>query len=133
MLFTMAWSPLNAGAADALDSSSCPKVNPVGVDGKESDASGPRLLELLPEMSGVLDETAFRVSNKWMGLSRLSPAVLEVALALDADRFEGEASVRWRRGKRHFPGDQAQSRCSPRCRAGISVCRAAGAHRGAGL
>jgi hypothetical protein len=95
MLFTMAWSPLNAGAADALDGSFCPKVNPVGVDGKESGASGPRLLELLPEMSGVLDLTAFRVSNKWIGLSRLSPAVLEVALALDADRFEGDASVRY--------------------------------------
>lgn len=91
----LAWSPLNAGAANAQDGSSCPKVNRVGVDGKESVLSGPRLLELFPEMSGVLDMTAFRVSNKWMGLSRLSPAIFEVALVLDSDRFEGEASVRY--------------------------------------
>jgi hypothetical protein len=96
-LFTLvlAWAPLDAGAANALDGSSCPKVNLVGADGKESVMSGPRLLELFPEMSGVLDVTAFRVSNKWMGLSRLSPAIFEVALALDGDRFEGEASVRY--------------------------------------
>jgi hypothetical protein len=93
LLFTMAWSPLNAGAADALDGPSCPKVNPVGVDETASVASGPRLLELFPEMSGVLDATAFRVSNKWMGLSPDSPAIFEVALILDGDRFEGEASV----------------------------------------
>jgi hypothetical protein len=95
LLFTMAWSPLNAGAADALDGSSCPKVNPVGVDETASVASGPRLLDLFPEMSGVLDATAFRVSNKWMGLSPDSPAIFEVALSLEGDRFEGEASVRY--------------------------------------
>jgi hypothetical protein len=95
MLFSMAWLPVNAGAADALDGSSCPKVNFVGVDGTESVMGGPRLLDLFPEMSGLLDATAFRVSNKWMGLSRLSPAVFEVALAFDGDRFEGEASLRY--------------------------------------
>lgn len=96
-LFTviLVWSPLNAGAADALDGSSCPKINPVGADGTASVAIGPPLLELFPEISGVLDVTAFRVSNKWMGLSPLSPAVFEVALALDGDRFEGEASLRY--------------------------------------
>jgi hypothetical protein len=95
MLFSTAWSPINAGAADALDGSSCPKVNPVGVDETASVASGPRLLDLFPEMSGVLDATAFRVRNKWMGMSLSSPAVFEVALALDGDRFEGEASLRY--------------------------------------
>jgi hypothetical protein len=96
-LFTvvLAWSPLNAGAAKALDGSSCPKVNFVGVDGMESVMSGPRLLELFPEMSGVLDTTAFRVNNSWMGLSPDSPAIFEVALSLEGDRFEGEASVRY--------------------------------------
>jgi hypothetical protein len=95
MLITTALLPINAGAADALDGSSCSKVNSVEVDGKESVMSGPRLLELFPEMSGMLDVTAFHVSNKWMGLSRLSPAIVEVALVLDGDRFEGEASVRY--------------------------------------
>jgi hypothetical protein len=94
-LFTiiLAWSPLNAGAAKALDGFACPEIKPVGADGKASVAIGPRLLELFPEMSGVLDTTAFRVSNKWTGESLLSPAILEVALALDGDRFEGEASL----------------------------------------
>jgi hypothetical protein len=91
----LAWAPINARAAEASDGFTCAQVKPVGVDGKESVMSGPRLLELFPEMSGVLDVTAFRVSNKWMGLSRLSPAIFEVALVLDGDRFEGEASVRY--------------------------------------
>ena len=95
MLFTMAWSPLNAGTADALDGPCLPKVKRVGDDGKESVMSGPRLVDLFPEMSGVFDATAFRVSNKWMGLSPLSPAAFEVALTLDGDRFEGEASLRY--------------------------------------
>jgi hypothetical protein len=60
----LAGSLLNAGAADALDGSSCPKVNPVGVDGKGSVMSGPRLLDLFPETPGMLDVTAFRVSNR---------------------------------------------------------------------
>ena len=94
MLFTMAWSPLDAAAADALDGP-CAKVIPVGVDRKESVMGGPRLVDLFPETSGVFGATAFRVSNKWMGLSPLSPAVFEVALALDGDRFEGEASLRY--------------------------------------
>jgi hypothetical protein len=94
-LFTiiLALAPINARAAKALDGFACAETKPVGVDGKASVVNGPRLLELFPDMSALLEATAFRVNNTWMGLSLHSPAKFEVVLALNGDRFEGEASI----------------------------------------
>jgi hypothetical protein len=89
----LALAPISASAAEALDGFACAKMKSVGVDGKASVMNGPRLLELFPEMSDLLEATAFRVNNTWMGLSPHSPSKFEVALALNGDRFEGEASV----------------------------------------
>jgi hypothetical protein len=92
-LFTIMLAPINARAEKASDRLACAEVKMAEVDGTASVGNGHRLLELFPEISGLLDTTAFRVNNKWMGLSLDSPAVFEVALALNGDHFEGEASV----------------------------------------
>jgi hypothetical protein len=89
----LALAPIDASAAKALDGFACPEIKPAGVGGMASVVSGPRLLELFPEMSDLLEATAFRVNNTWMGLSPNSPSKFEVALALNGDRFEGEASI----------------------------------------
>lgn len=91
---TLACSLLNAGAVNASNGFACPGAKPQ-VDGMTPVANGHKLVELFPELPGALDATTFAVSNKWMGLSLLSPAILEGALALSGDRFEGEASVRF--------------------------------------
>jgi hypothetical protein len=94
-LFTiiLALEPISASAANALDGFACAEIKSVGVDGKAAVVNGPRLLELFPDMSGLLEATTFRVNNTWMGLSLSSPSKFEVALALNGDHFEGEASV----------------------------------------
>jgi len=95
LTIALALAPINAGFAKALDGSTCAETKPAETNGALPHMTEPRLLELFPELSSLLDATAFQVSNEWMGLSRRSPAELEVALALHDDRFEGEASVRF--------------------------------------
>jgi hypothetical protein len=84
---------INVCAAKASDGFTCAQIKPVGVGGMASVVSRPRLLELFPEMSSLLEATAFRVKNTWMGLSLHSPSKFEVVLALNGDHFEGEAAV----------------------------------------
>jgi hypothetical protein len=109
-LFTiiLALAPINARAANALGGIACAEIKSVGADGKASVLNEHRLLDLFPDISGLLEATAFRVNNTWMGLSPQSPAKFEVALALNGDRFEGKASIS--RGQEGRDAFQAKKR-----------------------
>jgi hypothetical protein len=125
-LFTtiLALVPINARAANVSDGFACAEAKPIGSDGTVPVVMGPRLLALFPEISSVLDTSAFRVSNKWMGLSPYSPAKFEVALALDGDRFEGEGSLSYGGQGRDSPQVTKRNVAVPRDAVRAFLCAA---------